>query len=330
MQRAGSVAAPGGAGAAVRRYALRRLLQLPIVLLAITVVVFATLSLLPGDPALAILGPYATPERLAALRSELELDRPLPVRYGHWLARVARGDLGHAYSLERPVAAEIAERAAATAALAGAALVLCTGAGLAAGALAAWRRGRAADRVLTLAAVAGLSTPPFFLAMALVLVFAVWLGAAPVSGMHAVAGERGAIDLLRHLALPAVALAVVPAAVIARLTRTAMLEALGEEHVRVARAHGLRERRILAHVLRHALVAVVPVIGLQVGYVLGGAVYVETVFQWPGLGRMLVDAVAARDLVLVQGGVLVMATAYVLVNLAADLAQAALDPRIRP
>jgi peptide/nickel transport system permease protein len=314
----------------VSRYALRRLLQLPLVLLAVTLVVFATLSLLPGDPALAILGPYATPERLATLRAELELDRPLPVRYGRWLARVVHGDLGRSYSLERPVAAEIAERGAATAVLATAALGLCLAAGLAAGAGAAWRHGRSADRVLTLGAVAGLSTPPFFLAMGLVGLFAVALPLFPVSGRYAVTQEPGLLDGLRHLVLPALALAVVPGAVIARLTRTATLEALGQEHVRVGRAHGLPERRVRRHVLRHTLVAVMPVLGLQVGYVLGGAVYVETVFQWPGLGRMLVEAVAARDLVLVQGGVLVMATAYVLVNLAADLAQAALDPRIRP
>lgn len=312
------------------RYALRRLLQLPLVLLAVTLVVFATLSLLPGDPALAILGPYATPERLATLRAELELDRPLPLRYGRWLARVAHGDLGRSYSLERPVAAEIAERGAATAVLATAALALCLAAGLAAGAGAAWRHGRPADRALTLGAVAGLSTPPFFLAMGLVGLFAVALPWFPVSGRYAVTREPGLLDGLRHLVLPALALAVVPGAVIARMTRTATLEALGQDHVRVARAHGLPERRVRRHVLRHTLVAVMPVLGLQAGYVLGGAVYVETVFQWPGLGRMLVEAVAARDLVLVQGGVLVMASAYVLVNLAADLAQAALDPRIRP
>lgn len=311
------------------RYAAWRLLQLPAVLLGITLVVFAMLSLLPGDPATAILGPYASPERLEALRAELDLDRPLPVRYGRWLARVAHGDLGRSYSLARPVADEIGERMLATALLAGAAFGLCILAGLAAGTLAAWWRNRAGDRLLTLAAVAGLATPPFWLAMLLVLALAVALPFFPVSGMRSAAQPGGVLDLLHHLVLPTLALAVVPASVIARVTRTAVLESLGEEHVRVARALGLPERRVLGRVVRNALVAVVPVIGLQAGYLLGGAVYVETVFQWPGLGRMLVDAVAARDLLLVQGGVLVLATAYVLVNLSADLVQAALDPRIR-
>lgn len=311
------------------RYAVRRLLQLPAVLLGITVIVFGALSLLPGDPALAILGPYATPERLEALRADFELDRPLPLRYAHWLGRVASGDLGYSYSLERPVAEETRERFAATALLASVAIVLALVAGLGAGALAAWRRDRLADRLLTLAAVTGLATPPFWLALLLVLALAVSLPVFPVSGMVSVVEPGGLADLLHHLVLPAVALAVVPASVLARVMRTATLETLGHEHVRVARAHGLREGRILVRVARNALVAVVPVAGLQAGYVLGGAVYVETVFQWPGLGRMLVDAVAARDLVLVQGGVLVLAAVYVLFNLAADLVQATLDPRIR-
>jgi peptide/nickel transport system permease protein len=315
----------------VSRLLLRRLLHLPLVLLGISVVVFGLMALLPGDPALALLGPYATPERAAALREELGLERPLPVRYATWLGRVARGDLGRSVSLERPVADEVVERGAATALLAGAALLLAVAGGLGAGVLAARKRGQLADRLLVIGAVAGLATPPFWLAMLAVLALAVTLPLFPVSGMVSTVGGGGTLDVLRHLVLPAVVLSVVAGSVIARVTRTAMLEAERQEFVRVARARGLREGRIFrAHVLPLALVQVVPVIGLQAGYVIGGAIYVETVFQWPGLGRMLVEAVEARDLVLVQGGALVMATAYVLVNLAADLIQAALDPRIRP
>lgn len=311
------------------RFVLRRLLQLPFVLLAMSVIVFGLMALLPGDPALAILGPYATPERAEELRRELGLEDPLPVRYVHWLGRVVQGDLGRSTSLERPVLAEVRERAAATAMLAGTALGLCVVGGLTAGVLAARFRGRWPDRLLTLGAVAGLSTPPFWLAMLAVLLFAVWLEWAPASGMIDVVGGGGTLDVLQHLALPALVLSVVAASIVARVTRTTVLEVEREEFLVVARAKGISERRlVLAHSLRNALVEVVPVIGLQAGYVIGGAVYVETVFQWPGLGRMLVDAVLARDVLLVQGGALVMAGAYVIVNLGADLVQALLDRRI--
>jgi len=313
----------------VTRFVLRRLLQLPFVLLAMSVIVFGLMALLPGDPALAILGPYATPERAEELRRELGLEDPLPVRYVRWLGRVVQGDLGQSTSLERPVLAEVRERAAATAMLAGTALGLCVVGGLTAGVLAARFRGRWPDRLLTLGAVAGLSTPPFWLAMLAVMLFAVWLEWAPASGMIDVVGGGGAFDVLQHLALPALVLSVVAASIVARVTRTTVLEVEREAFLVVARAKGISERRlVLAHSLRNALVEVVPVIGLQAGYVIGGAVYVETVFQWPGLGRMLVDAVLARDVLLVQGGALVMAGAYVLVNLAADLVQALLDRRI--
>lgn len=311
------------------RFVLRRLLQLPFVLLAMSVIVFGLMALLPGDPALAILGPYATPERAEELRRELGLEDPLPVRYVRWLGRVVQGDLGQSTSLERPVLDEVRERAAATAMLAGTALGLCVVGGLTAGVLAARFRGRWPDRLLTLGAVAGLSTPPFWLAMLAVMLFAVWLEWAPASGMIDVVGGGGAFDVLQHLALPALVLSVVAASIVARVTRTTVLEVEREAFLVVARAKGISERRlVLDHSLRNALVEVVPVIGLQAGYVIGGAVYVETVFQWPGLGRMLVDAVLARDVLLVQGGALVMAGAYVLVNLAADLVQALLDRRI--
>ncbi len=310
-------------------FALRRLLQLPLVLLGMSLLVFALMSLLPGDPATAILGPYATPERVAALRAELELDRPWPLRYAAWLGRVLTGDLGHSISLERPVSEELLERGAATALLAGAALSLCVVGGLTAGLLAARFQGRWPDRLLTTAAVAGLATPPFFLAVLCVLAFSLGLGWLPASGMLAVVGGGDLLDRLRHLLLPALVLSLVAGSIVARVTRTALLEVESAEFLRVARAKGLSERRVwLGHALRNALVQVVPVIGLQAGYVVGGAIYVETVFQWPGLGRMLVEAVQARDLLLVQGGALALATAYVLLNLAADLVQVWIDRRV--
>jgi peptide/nickel transport system permease protein len=228
------------------------------------------------------------------------------------------------------VADEIAERLGPTLLLASSALGLSMLLGLAAGVAAAAHHGRWQDRALTLGLLLGISTPQFWLALLLILVFAVWLGWLPVSGMFAVYAGGGLADLLQHLILPAASLAVVVTGVLARLSRTAMLEELSQDYVRMARARGLSEHRVIYHhALRNMLGKLMPVIGLQAGFLLGGAVYIETVFQWPGLGRMLVDAISTRDLLLVQGGVLVMASAYVLVNLLADILQHLLDPRIR-
>lgn len=312
-------------------YVLRRILQLVPVLLGISLVVFLVMALLPGDPALAILGPYATPESLASLRVDLGLDRPLGQRFFVWLGNVLQGDLGRSTTLQRPVVDEIGERIGPTLLLAGTALGLSVVLGFAAGAIAAAHRRRWQDHALTLIVLLGISVPQFWLAMLLVLVFAVWLQWLPASGMLAVYGGGDLTDLLRHLVLPAVSLAVVATGVLARLARTAMLEELSQDYVRMARARGLTERRVVyKHAFRSMLGRMMPVVGLQAGFLLGGAVYVETVFQWPGMGRMLVEAISTRDLLLVQGGVLVLASAYVLVNLLADVLQHLLDPRLRP
>jgi peptide/nickel transport system permease protein len=296
-------------------------------------VVFAVMALVPGDPALAILGPYATPERLAELRAALHLDQPWWQRWLGWLGGLLQGDMGRSVSLERPVVDAVFERLGPTLLLAGSALVLGAVLGLAAGLAAALRHNRATDRLVTLAVLLGISLPPFWLGLLLVLLFGVWLGWLPVSGMTTAwladaGGAVQALDVLRHLLLPSLSLALVAAGVIGRIGRGTALDVLAADHIRLCRARGLSERRILlVHALKGVLARVMPVIGLQAGFVIGGAVYIETIFQWPGLGRLLVDAIAARDLLLVQGGVLVLATAYVLVNLATDLAQHALDRR---
>ncbi|QQP92181.1 ABC transporter permease [Skermanella sp. TT6] len=310
-------------------YALRRLAMIVPVLFGISVIVFLIMALIPGDPALAILGSFATPENVAGLRQELGLDRSLVEQYGIWLGNLLQGDFGRSYSLNRPVLDEIADRLGPTLLLAGASLVLCTVLGLAAGVVSAVRQYGWQDKILTLLVLVGLSTPSFWLGLILVLVFSVQLGWFPVSGMYAIYGGGDLADLLHHLALPAITLAVVATGVIARLTRSTMLEVLRQDFVRTARAKGLDEGMITyKHALRNALVNIVPVIGIQTGFVLGGAVYIETVFQWPGIGRMLVTAISTRDILLVQGGVLVVAACYVLINLAADLVQHMLDPRI--
>jgi peptide/nickel transport system permease protein len=237
-------------------------------------------------------------------------------------------------ALERPVLAVVLERLGPTALLAGAALLLGTLLGLGAGMLAALRHDQPSDRLVTLAVLLGISIPSFWLGLLLILVFAVWLGWLPASGMTLVwsdaTGLTAAADVAWHLLLPALSLALVAGGVIGRLTRGAAIDVLASAPIRMARARGIAERRVLlVHALKSVAARMVPVIGLQAGFVIGGAVYIETIFQWPGLGRLLVEAIAARDLLLVQGGVLVLAVAYVLVNLAADVIQHALDRRTR-
>ena len=310
-------------------YTLKRLLLAVPVLFGISIIVFLIMAMIPGDPAQAILGAYATEENLAELRTDLGLDKPLLQQYLIWLGNLLQGDFGRSYSLNRPVIDEVLERLGPTLLLAGSALLLCTIFGLAAGVVSAIRQYGWQDKLLTLLVLIGISTPSFWLGLVLVLLFAVQLGWFPASGMVAIYGGGGPLDVLHHLVLPAVTLAVVATGVVARLTRANMLEVLRQDYVRTARAKGLSERRVIyKHAFKNALVNIVPVIGIQAGFVLGGAVYIETVFQWPGIGRMLVTAITTRDILLVQGGVLVVAAAYVAVNLVTDLIQHLLDPRI--
>ncbi|MBW3097929.1 ABC transporter permease [Pseudohoeflea coraliihabitans] len=311
-------------------YIAKRLLAAIPVLFGLTIIVFVIMALIPGDPATAILGSYATPENVAKLNKDLGLDKPMVQQYFIWLGNLFQGDLGRSYTLNRPVLDEVMERFWATLILAGSALVLCSILGLIAGVISAVRQFSWADKLITFIVLIGISTPSFWLGLLLILAFSVQLKWFPVSGMYAIYGGGGPLDLLHHLFLPAVTLAAVATGVIARLTRTAMLEVLRQDYIRTARAKGLSERRVIyRHAFKAALVAVIPVIGIQAGFVLGGAVYIETVFQWPGIGSMLVKAISTRDLLLVQGGVLVVAAAYVLFNLAADVVQTLIDPRLR-
>lgn len=311
-------------------YILKRLFAAIPVLFGLTVIVFLIMQLIPGDPATAILGSYATPENVARINSELGLDKPMLQQYLIWIGNIGHGDLGRSYSLNKPVIDEVLPRFAATLILAGTALLLCSILGLAAGIVSAVRQFGWADRIVTFVVLIGISTPSFFLGLLFILFFAVRVKLFPASGMYAVYGGGGLADLLHHLVLPAVTLAVVATGVIARLTRTSMLEVLRQDYIRTARAKGLSERKVVfKHAFKAALVSVIPVIGIQAGFVLGGAVYIETVFQWPGIGSMLVTAISTRDLLLVQGGVLVVAASYVLFNLVADVAQTMLDPRLR-
>ncbi|WP_428643731.1 ABC transporter permease [Roseibium sp.] len=311
-------------------YIARRLLAAIPVLFGLTIIVFLIMAMIPGDPATAILGSYATPENVAKLNKDLGLDKTLLEQYAIWIGNLFQGDLGRSYTLNRPVLDEVLERFSATLILAGTSLVLCSVFGLLAGIVSAVRQYGWADKVITFLVLIGISTPSFWLGLLLILIFAVNLRLFPASGMYAIYGGGDLPDLLSHLTLPALTLSVVATGVIARLTRTAMLEVLRQDYIRTARAKGLSERKVIyKHAFKSALVGVVPVIGIQAGFVIGGAVYIETVFQWPGIGSMLVTAISTRDLLLVQGGVLVVATAYVFFNLLADVAQTLLDPRLR-
>lgn len=311
-------------------YILKRLLSAIPVLLGITVIVFLIMALIPGDPATAILGSYATPENVEKLNRDLGLDAPAVQRYLIWLGNLLTGDFGRSYSLNRPVLDEIVERFSATLILAGVSFVLCAFLGILAGVVSAARQYGFADKAITFAVLIGISVPSFFLGMMMILLFAVKLRWLPVSGMYAIYGGGDLPDLLKHLIMPALALSLVATGVIARLSRSAMLEVLRQDYIRTARAKGVPERQvIMAHALRVAMVSIIPVLGIQAGFVLSGAVYIEIVFQWPGIGRMLVDAILKRDILLVQGGVVFVAACYVFFNIIVDIAQSLLDPRIK-
>lgn len=311
-------------------YVLKRLFSTIPVFIGLSLIVFLIMAMIPGNPAQALLGAWATPENVARINRELGLNKPLYQQYLIWAGNILHGDFGRSYVLNRPVLDEVMERFSATLLLGGCALLLSTVLGLLAGIFSAVRQFGWGDRIITLLVLLGISMPSFWIGLLMIMLFAVQLQWFPASGMYAVWDGGDVADLLHHLALPAVTLAIVATGVIARLTRTAMLEVLRQDFIRTARAKGLSERKVIyKHAFRMALVSVIPVIGIQAGFVLGGAVYIETVFQWPGLGAMMVKAVATRDLLLVQGGVLVAAAAYVLINLCADILQALLDPRLK-
>ncbi|MGR3792610.1 ABC transporter permease [Vannielia sp. SX4] len=311
-------------------YILKRLVAAIPVLIGVSVLVFFIMAMIPGDPALAILGAYATPENVAKINADLGLDKPLVQRYFIWLGNMLTGDFGRSYSQNKPVIDEVMGRFGNTLILAGVAFVLCSVLGILAGVVSAARQYGLADKLITFTVLIGISIPSFFLGMILIIIFALKLRMFPVSGMYLIYGGGGPVDLMNHLVLPASALAVVATGVIARLSRSAMLEVLRQDYIRTARAKGVGERRvIMGHALKAAMVSIIPVLGIQAGFVVSGAVYIEMVFDWPGIGQMLVNAISQRDVLLVQGGVVVVAACYVLFNIVVDVAQALLDPRIK-
>jgi peptide/nickel transport system permease protein len=309
-------------------YLLRRLLALVPVLAVVLTVVFLLIHLIPGDPASAMLGPSATTEQIEATRRELGLDRPLWEQLLGFYARVARGDLGRSYFLNRPVTTALWDRAEPTLVLTLAALFVAVAIGVPAGIVAGANPGSPLDRVLMLGALLGVCVPGFWLSLNLIYFFAVRLAWLPAGGYASFLVDPWAAA--RFMVLPAVSLGFSQSALIARIARSCMIEVLAQDYVRTARAKGLRERAVVyVHALRNALVPVVTVIGITMAILIGGAVVTEIVFNIPGLGRLVISAILRRDYPVVQGVVLVTAVAYVLINLVVDVVYGLIDPRIR-
>lgn len=329
------------------RYIIRRFLTIIPVLIGVSILVFGFIRLIPGDPATVMLGERATPESVARVRQQLGLDKPVYEQYLIYVSHALRGDLGMSILRQEPVTRELARRFPATIELSLAAILFALLVGVPSGILSATRRGSWIDSFSMLVALVGVSLPIFWLGLMLSFVFAVLLHWLPTSGRLTATMEYHPItnlvildsllqgnptllgDALRHLVLPAVALGTIPMAIIARMTRSAMLEVLGQDYIRTAQAKGLPPRTvILRHALRNALLPVITVIGLQVGILLAGAILTETIFAWPGIGRWIVEAIYARDYPIVQGVTLFIASIFVLVNLTVDVLYALVDPRI--
>lgn len=301
-------------------YTLRRIVMLVPILFGVSVLVFMMLHLTPGDPARLIAGPTATPEQVDEIRGLLGLDQPLYRQYYDYMVRLAHGDLGQSVITHDAVTSELAPRFIATAELSGAAMVVAVVVGMTFGIISATRQYSIVDNILSVLALLGLSTPAYWLGLMLILLFSLHFGWFPAAG-------RGGIS---HFVLPTITLSLFAMATVARMTRGSLLDVLNQDYVQAARAKGLSESYVLIrHALKNALIPVMTVVGLQVGQLLSGAVLTETVFSWPGIGRFLVDSIEARDFPIVQGGVLLTATVFVVVNLIVDLLYGVVDPRIR-
>ncbi len=310
------------------RYIVKRLLAMIPVLFLVSLVSFIILHLTPGDPAVIMLGEQATPDNVAALRHALGLDQPLPVQYVIWLVRLLHGDLGNSIQTHQPVLQDILQRLPVTAELTFLAVCIALLIAIPSGIISATRRGSGADLASTSLSLFGISMPSFFLAVLLIFVFSLQLHLLPPFGYTPL--QDGVLANLQGMVLPAITLGAAGAAIVARLTRSSLLEVLGQDYIRTARAKGVGGRTLIyRHALRNAIIPVLTVTGLQIGALLGGAVITETIFVLPGGGALAVSSIFERDFPLVQGVVLFLALAHLLVNLAVDLLYGFMDPRIR-
>jgi len=298
----------------------RRLLAMVPLLLAVSVVVFSFIHLLPGDPAVLFLGEEATPENLAKFRAKLGFDRPLVVQYGEWLGHALQGDLGRSIRTNQPVTQAIVERLPVTLRLIGGAMLVSLCVAVPLGVISAVKRNSGVDLASTFFALFGFSTPNFWLGLILIYVFALVLRWLPPSGFEGI----------RSLVLPSITLGTALAALVTRQLRSGMLEVLRQDYVRTAQAKGLADRVVIGkHALKNALISVVTVIGLQIGALLGNTIITESLFALPGVGRLMIDSVFSRDFFVVQGVILFLAVGYVVANLVVDITYSYLDPRIR-
>jgi len=309
------------------KYIIRRLLVAVVLVLGAASLVFVMLHAVPGDPVRVFVGDFATEEQVAAIRTKMGLDRPLPVQYLEWLGGIVRGDLGQSLAMSIPVSRLILERLPRTLEVAGISILLGLLVGLPIGITAALRRGRPEDVGLTASSLVTLSIPAYVSGTVLVLIFAVWLRWLPASGF--VSFSDNPVRHLQLLILPCVTLASHLAASIARMTRSSVLEVITQDYVRTARAKGLAERLVLLrHVLRNSLLPVTTIVGLQAGNLLGGTVIVEVIFAWPGMSTLLFRGIETRDFPVVQGCVLVISSLFIIITLLVDILNGALDPRV--
>jgi peptide/nickel transport system permease protein len=306
-------------------YVGRRLVLAIPTLLGASIIVFAMVHLAPGDPIAAVLPVDASKEQVELVKQAYGFDKPLPVQYLKWLTRVATGDLGKSIATRRAVILDVRDALANSLVLALSSSLLAFGLGTALGLLAAFHQGRLLDKAASAIAVVGVSVPHYWAGIILIIVFSVQLNWLPAMGA---ANEPGVLEYLRHIALPTIALALIPLGVIARVVRSAALDVLNQEFVLALRAKGLVSRRVFGHVVKNAAPQILTVLGLQFGFQLGGSVLVEAVFSWPGTGYLLNLAIFQRDIPVLQGVILVLATFFVLLNLAVDLLQTLVDPRI--
>lgn len=330
------------------QYIIKRIFLIVPILIGVSIVAFLLVHLIPGDPARVMLGERATPQQIAELRAQMGLDRPLPEQYLTFVDRVLHGNLGRSVISHNPVAVELRNRYPATIELAFAAILVALLVGIPAGIVSAAKPYSVFDHASMLLALVGVSMPIFWLGLMLIWFGALELGLFPPSGRLSVWASLDKItgmhvldslltlnwaalkDALWHLVMPAVALGSIPMAIVARMTRSSMLEVLRQDYVRTAHAKGVANVRVvLKHALKNALIPVTTVVGLEFGSLLGGAILTETIFSWPGVGRMVYDGVMNRDFPIVQGTILIIATTYVVINLVVDIAYAYLDPRIR-
>jgi peptide/nickel transport system permease protein len=306
-------------------YVGRRLLLAIPTLVGASIIVFAMVHLAPGDPLSAVMPVDASQADIEAARRAYGFDQPLPVQYLRWLGRVVQGDLGKSIATRRPVLQDVYDALKKSLVLALSASLLAFGIGIALGLFAAFQQGRVLDKLMSAVAIVGVSVPHYWAGIILIIVFSVQLNWLPAMGASA---EGGAVDSLRHMALPTIALALIPLGVLTRVVRSAALDILAQEFVLALRAKGLGRGMVFAHVVKNAAPQILTVLGLQFGFQLGGSVLVETVFSWPGTGYLMNLAIFQRDLPVLQGVILVLATFFVLLNLAVDLAQTLVDPRI--